>query len=82
MKQLYQLSLLIMAVFTGISCNNRSSSRNQPEASNKIGPEFEEVKKAFINLSDFPTDQENFILLFDGSSLKGWRGYGKRYTPS
>lgn len=81
MKQLYKLSLLVLALFTGISCHNRSSSRNQPEASNKIGPEFEDIKKALINLSDFPADREGFIPLFDGSSLKGWRGYGKDHLP-
>lgn len=81
MKQLYKLLLLVMVLLTGISCNSKPSSSNQPKASNKIGPEFEEIKKTFINLSALPTDQEDFIHLFDGSSLKGWRGYGKDYLP-
>lgn len=83
MKQFYTILLLILILFTGVSCNNpKSSPKNQPEASNKIGPEFEDIQKECINLSDFPTDKDGFIHLFNGSSLKGWRGYGKEYLPT
>lgn len=83
MKQFYTILFLSLILFTGASCNNpKSSPGNQPEASNKIGPEFEDIQRECINLSEFPTDKDGFIHLFDGSSLKGWRGYGKEYLPA
>lgn len=81
MKQIYHLAFLISILFFGISCNEQSSSKNQNKVTNKISPEFEDIKKESINLSDFPTDKEGFICLFDGQSLKGWRGYGKDHLP-
>lgn len=81
MKHIYHLAFLILILFIGISCNGRSSSWNQSKVSNKVSPEFEDIKKEPVNLSDLPTDKEGFICLFDGKSLKGWRGYGKNHLP-
>ncbi|MDD3039122.1 DUF1080 domain-containing protein [Bacteroides sp.] len=81
MKQIYQLAFLISILFIAISCNGRPSSWHQNKVTNKISPEFEDIKKELVNLSDFPTDKEGFICLFDGKSLKGWRGYGKNHLP-
>ena len=32
--------------------------------------------------ADAPADDANVVVLFDGSSLEGWRGYGKENVPS
>jgi hypothetical protein len=29
----------------------------------------------------FPVDKDGFITIFDGTSFKGWRGYGKDHVP-
>ena len=81
MKQLYKILLLIILSVIGTSCNNGTPSKNRSEASNKIGPEFEDIQRELIHLSDFPVDEEGFIHLFDGRSLKGWCGYGKDHLP-
>lgn len=31
--------------------------------------------------AEFPVDEEGYIVIFDGSSLNGWRGYGKDHVP-
>jgi len=35
-----------------------------------------------VNLDEFPKDKNGFITLFDGTSLKGWRGYNKDTVPA
>ena len=35
-----------------------------------------------VDLSTLKVDKEGFYVLFDGSSLNGWRGYCKDYLPS
>lgn len=82
MKQTYLLLSLAVVLLTGVACNERASStKDKSKATNKIAPEFEDAGKEFVNLADFPTDAEGFIHLFDGGSLKGWRGYGKDHLP-
>lgn len=31
---------------------------------------------------DFPIDSKGYISIFDGQTMKGWRGYAKNYVPS
>jgi hypothetical protein len=35
-----------------------------------------------VDLADFPVDADGWITLFDGTSLKGWRGYNKAELPA
>lgn len=35
-----------------------------------------------IELSEIQKDKDGYYILFDGTSLKGWRGYCKDYIPS
>ena len=60
-------------LMSAVSCKN----------TNKGGvPEYKVVEAAQVDLADFPVDEEGFIVLFDGTSTKGWRGYGKEALPS
>lgn len=34
------------------------------------------------NKLDLPVDNKGYISIFDGTSLDGWRGYGRSYVPS
>jgi hypothetical protein len=34
-----------------------------------------------LNLAAFPVDKDGYIIIFDGSCTKGWRGYGKEELP-
>ena len=38
------------------------------------GPEFDK--------NTYTVDKDGFIVLFDGTSMKGWRGYGKNHIPA
>ena len=35
-----------------------------------------------ISLDEIQKDKEGYYILFDGTSMKGWRGYCKDYIPS
>ncbi|MCL1821341.1 MAG: DUF1080 domain-containing protein [Prolixibacteraceae bacterium] len=39
------------------------------------------IENPQVNLSAFPVDKDGYIILFDGSCTKGWRGYGKEHLP-
>ncbi|GHT45826.1 glycosyl hydrolase [Bacteroidia bacterium] len=45
-------------------------------------PAYVVINKPQVNLDEFAKDAEGFITLFDGTSFKGWRGYGKSEMPS
>lgn len=40
------------------------------------------VQNPEIELSKLKVDKDGYYVLFDGSSLDGWRGYGKDHIPS
>ncbi len=59
MKQAHLFISLAIFLLAGISCTGRiSSSKVQSKVETKLAPEYEDVEKKFVNLSDFPTDAE------------------------
>lgn len=69
MKKLSALvifSLVLMSLISGCKENNEKVKKT-PEAENKT-----------VNESE---DHEDWIILFDGSSSEGWRGYKKEHFP-
>jgi len=52
------------------------------ESNNNTMPEFRIIENPQVDLSQFRVDDEGFIVLFDGTSLDGWRGYGRPDVPA
>ena len=48
---------------------------------NKI-PEYRVLNNPQANLEEFTKDKDGYYVIFDGKSLKGWRGYGKDKVPA
>lgn len=44
-------------------------------------PAYTIIESPQVNLSAFPVDKDGYIILFDGTSTKGWRGYEKDKLP-
>ncbi len=61
------------------SCQNNNNKNQQSESN---CPEYTVVEKAQVNLADYPVDADGYYVIFDGTSLKGWRGYGKDNVPA
>lgn len=45
-------------------------------------PTYSVVTKPQVDLASLPMDEEGYYILFDGTRLDGWRGYGKDAVPS
>lgn len=88
-KTIYTLgSFLILGILA--SCDNSTKKTDTPaEAPNaetaktadSMTPEYKVIEKPVVDLSEFTKDENGYIHLFDGKSLKGWRGYGKDNVP-
>ena len=65
-------------IFVLASCGGASSKKSGEESA---VPEYVVLDNPQIDLSKFKKDDEGFILLFDGESMDGWRGYGRDDIP-
>lgn len=45
-------------------------------------PPYEEMQLPKVDVRTFQKNAEGAYVIFDGSSLDGWRGYGKEHVPS
>ena len=79
MKKVLLFIACAAAVVSLASCKNKKAAADVEESA---VPAYEVVENAQVDLADFPVDEEGYIVIFDGSSLKGWRGYGKDNVPS
>ncbi|MDR1153921.1 MAG: DUF1080 domain-containing protein [Bacteroidales bacterium] len=73
-------------VFALASCGGSSSKKpaEVPDASEKAAPavpEYTVLEKPQVDLSKFTTDKDGYVILFDGKSMNGWRGYGRDDMP-
>ena len=66
----------VMARLKFCNSNSKKGAAEQTPA-----PRYTEIENPCVSLSEFPQDAEGYYLIFDGTSLKGWRGYGKDCVP-
>lgn len=70
----------LAALFAMVSCGGNKQTTEQTEE--PAAPAYSTLDKEQVDLSKFKVDDEGYIVLFDGTSLEGWRGYGKDEVPS
>lgn len=66
-----KLMIVVLLMVSTVACKNSNKKEGQTQQ-NEISPE---------NNSEIEQEQEEWHYLFDGSSLKGWRGYGEEEMP-
>ncbi len=65
-----------------ISCGGNAKKTNEAdEAAVSETPEYVTLNNPQADLSEFTTDEDGYIVIFDGSDFKGWRGYGRDDVP-
>lgn len=72
-------SLLIGAAL--IACTGGAKKTESDTAMESDTPEYTVVEKPQVDLSEFETDGDGYIVLFNGKDFTGWRGYGKDAVP-
>ena len=79
MKKLFVIMACAAAILSLSACKNMKAAAATED--NGV-PAYEVVENAQVDLAGFPVDDEGYIVIFDGTSLNGWRGYGKDKVPA
>ncbi len=62
--------------------NAKKNQATAEEAATPQKPAYTVLDKPQVNLDELSKDADGYISLFDGKTLKGWRGYGKDTVPA
>ena len=82
MKKVFNLFLSVAVSASLIACggNVKKTNENADSMENNI-PQYTIVEKEQVDLSQFTTDADGYIEIFNGKDFTGWRGYGKDHIP-
>lgn len=67
----------VMLLCSAVLCRAQEASGNQPSI-----PSYELNKLSKVGLQSFKRNKEGAYVLFDGTSLTGWRGYNMEGVPA
>jgi hypothetical protein len=70
MKKIALVFSCIVAAGAFVACGSGASA-----------PAYTLLDKPAVDLSTFPVDNDGYIVLFDGQTFNGWRGYGRNDVP-
>ncbi len=82
MKKVIYAFVCLLLSLSMVSCGGKKQSDNQATAEENKMPEYRILENPQVDLSQFETDDDGYIILFDGKEMKGWRGYGKDNIPT
>lgn len=72
---------LMISVAILVLCQMSCASKNQLK-SNSAAPAYEVLDLPKVNIKSFQKNSDGAYVIFDGTSLEGWRGYGRTNIPS
>ncbi|GAE85474.1 3-keto-disaccharide hydrolase [Bacteroides reticulotermitis] len=73
--------MLIAGALVACGSGKKKAEKADDTKTENAMPEYKVLNNPQVDLSEFKTDKDGFIVLFDGKDLKGWRGYGKDKVP-
>lgn len=76
-KSILQTTLIVSMLSTATYAQDNKSVNAVKEK-----PSVEELKLPRVDIKSFKKDSNGAYILFDGSSLNGWRGYNKDHVPN
>ncbi len=82
-KAIFGAGALCLA-FALSSCGGSSAKKGAETttAEKPAVPEYTVVENPQADLSKFTKDKDGYIVLFDGKTFNGWRGYGREDVPA
>ncbi len=86
-KIIYSLSCCMIAgafIACGGGAKNaekKGTDTDSTKTTEAMKPEYTVLDKPQVDLSKFKKDKDGYIVIFDGKSTEGWRGYGKDVLP-
>ena len=72
-------SLLVGAAL--VACTGSAKKTESDNVMESETPSYTVVENPQVDLSEFETDKDGYIVLFNGKDFTGWRGYGKNVVP-
>ena len=83
MKKMTYVAAFALAMGLAACGGGQKKQAAEPAAAEETPatPVYTVVEKPQVDLSKFKVDKDGYIVLFDGTSLEGWRGYGKDHVP-
>ena len=84
MKRVFLFAASLALIASMASCGNQNNKKAAKDAAETkaAAPEYKLMDKPQVDLSEFPQDKDGYYVIFDGKTMKGWRGYGKDNVPS
>lgn len=79
MKKQFIGAIVGFAVLSTVACSTQSPKNASTDAS---VPAYELLDLPKVNLKSFRKNAVGAYVIFDGTSLEGWRGYNKDHIPS
>ncbi|MCH5216811.1 MAG: DUF1080 domain-containing protein [Muribaculaceae bacterium] len=74
-----KIALFVCAAVALVACNGNKANKN---AEPQEVPEYEVIEKEQIDLTQFAQDEDGYYVIFNGTDLNGWRGYGRDTVPA
>ena len=82
-KVFYTVGCAVLALSLA-ACGGKKAQNTEAtaEAETKAAaPAYSLMDKPQVNLDEFQKDADGYITIFDGKTMKGWRGYGRDTVP-
>ena len=77
----YTLGCAALALSLTACGGKKQNTEAEAETKTPAVPEYALMDKAQVNLDEFQKDADGYITLFNGKTMKGWRGYGRDTVP-
>ena len=76
-------AITIMAAITFAACGGGAQKSQESENTDATAevPQYTIIENSLVDLSQFETDSDGYIVIFNGEDFTGWRGYGKDHVP-